>query len=57
MGYGGGYYDRYLYHYGRFMTSIFLAFEEQKIQRIPVDEYDRKPDLILTQKGGSKTWN
>lgn len=51
MGYGGGYYDRYLCHYGIFMTSIFLAFEEQRIQRIPVDEYDRKPDLILTQKG------
>lgn len=57
MGYGGGYYDRYLSQYGIYMTSIFLAFEEQKVQRIPAESYDRKPDMILTQKGGIGEWN
>lgn len=57
MGYGGGYYDRYLSQYGIYMTSIFLAFEEQRVQRIPAESYDRKPDMILTQKGGSETWS
>lgn len=56
LGYGGGYYDRYLCRYGEGMTSMFLAFEEQKISCIPAEAYDVKPDIILTQKGIRK-WN
>ncbi|MCM1244272.1 MAG: 5-formyltetrahydrofolate cyclo-ligase [Roseburia sp.] len=51
MGYGGGYYDRYLSRYGEYLTSIFAAFYEQKVFCIPVEPFDKKPDHIMTQRG------
>lgn len=55
MGYGGGYYDRYLnVHEAEwkmidFMTA-FAAFSEQKIILIPGERCDVKPDVIVTEK-------
>lgn len=51
MGYGGGYYDRYLSGYGERLTSLFIAFYEQKTFLIPAEPFDRKPDHIMTQRG------
>lgn len=51
MGYGGGYYDRYLNQYGNWINSVLIAFDEQKMTELPIDEYDRKPDYIVTQGG------
>lgn len=51
MGYGGGYYDRYLSRYGERLTSLFIAFYEQKTFSIPAEPFDRKPDHIMTQRG------
>lgn len=51
MGYGGGYYDRYLSGYGERLTSLFIAFYEQKTFSIPAEPFDRKPDHIMTQRG------
>lgn len=51
MGYGGGYYDRYLCKYGQCLTSLFAAFYEQKVFCIPVEPFDKKPDHIMTQRG------
>lgn len=47
LGYGGGYYDRYLEKYGanRFW-KIGLAFEEQIQDIIVTDEYDVKVDGV-----------
>ncbi len=50
MGYGGGYYDRYLTQYGGKMISILLAFEEQKTQELPTEACDMKPECIMTQE-------
>lgn len=52
IGYGGGYYDRYLEKMSKkkkFMT-IGIAFSFQKINKVPINRYDRKLDLILTEK-------
>lgn len=51
IGYGGGYYDRYLSRYGEYLTSLLAAFYEQKTVLIPSGSFDRKPDHIMTQRG------
>lgn len=48
MGYGGGYYDRYLFQYGAGITSLLVAFKEQKVSFLPADELDVKPDFIYS---------
>ncbi len=50
LGYGGGYYDRYLNKLGKIknFTSIGLAFSFQKINRVPNDVFDKKLDMIIT---------
>ncbi len=50
MGYGGGYYDRYLTQYGSRMISALLAFEEQKVEEIPTESCDVQPEIIVTQE-------
>lgn len=54
MGYGGGYYDRYVSQYGECLTSLFIAFQEQKVSAFDVEQHDVKPDFILTQEGFRK---
>ncbi|MCI5585313.1 MAG: 5-formyltetrahydrofolate cyclo-ligase [Lachnospiraceae bacterium] len=50
LGYGGGFYDRYLADKDCFNT-IALAFDEQYWKDIlPVNAYDIRPRLILTPK-------
>lgn len=51
MGYGGGYYDRYVSRYGKWFTSVFIAFREQGVPVLPREEHDVKPDYTLTQEG------
>lgn len=49
VGYGGGFYDRYLEkHPG--MKKIAFAFEFQMFQEVPFEEFDRQPEKILTEK-------
>lgn len=51
LGYGGGYYDRYLKKYGSLIEwQIMLAYSEQKIDCIPIEEHDRKPNQIITNR-------
>lgn len=48
IGYGGGFYDRLLqYKKG---LSIGLAYEEQIIEQIPIEDFDRKVDMIITDE-------
>jgi len=50
IGYGGGYYDRYLSQFDREKFHITaLAYEYQIFEVIPTDEYDSKVDLIITE--------
>ena len=47
LGHGGGYYDRYLPRCG-FACRICVAFGEQKLDDVPTDEYDVRPDYVVT---------
>ena len=52
IGYGGGFYDRYLEKISQIKKciTIGLAFSHQKVNKINVENFDRKLDLILTEK-------
>ncbi|MGE7841023.1 5-formyltetrahydrofolate cyclo-ligase [Lysinibacillus sp. NPDC093712] len=47
IGYGGGYYDRYVLHYkkGKLMS---LLFDEQLYEQVPIETHDCPVDLIIT---------
>ncbi len=47
LGYGGGYYDRYLQRYPKF-KKIAVCYREQIVDNLPVEEYDVKPDYIIS---------
>ncbi len=48
IGYGGGYYDRFLKKYPS-VTRIMLAYEMQKTTAIPYDANDVPVDIIITE--------
>lgn len=55
MGYGGGYYDRYLNTHERQwkeaeFKTMFVAFSEQRMILVPRERCDVKPDCIVTEK-------
>lgn len=49
IGYGGGYYDRFLLKTGNTPT-IAIGFSEQIVKHIPIDIYDIPVDYIYTEK-------
>lgn len=49
VGYGGGYYDRYLSNH-RKHTTVAVAFEFQVLDAVPVEENDRLPDCLITEE-------
>ena len=54
LGYGGGFYDRYLNKYlktNNTILTIGIAFSFQKHHKIPVFNNDVKLNYILTEKG------
>ena len=51
LGYGGGFYDRYLFKMGKnIIIKLGLAFSYQMIKFVPVEKFDRKLDVVLTDK-------
>ncbi len=49
IGYGGGYYDRYLReHRGRHRSIIGVAFEEQRCDKVETEDCDQKLDFVVT---------
>lgn len=50
LGYGGGYYDRFLANTSKEIPKIALAFEIQIVPTLPVDFYDIPIDFIVTEK-------
>ena len=57
LGYGKGFYDRYLNKFLRNkkkITTIGIAFSFQKYNKLPVSKLDIKLDYILTEKGLQK---
>ncbi len=52
LGYGGGFYDRYLSKHKRKkkIISIGMAYSFQKIKELPINHYDIKLDTVITDK-------
>ena len=52
LGYGGGFYDRYIAKLSKFkkVLTVGFAFSFQKIKKIPINKFDQKLDFILTDK-------
>ena len=52
IGYGGGYYDRFLKKLSKRkkIITIGLAYSFQKVINIPINDYDIKLDYIITDK-------
>ena len=52
IGYGGGFYDRYLKRLKRIkkIITIGLAYSFQEVKKIPINDYDIKLDFIITEK-------
>ncbi len=49
IGHGGGYYDRYLAVHPEHQT-LAAAYEIQVFERIPAEEFDVRPALVVTEK-------
>ncbi|MCU5703092.1 5-formyltetrahydrofolate cyclo-ligase [Bacillus wiedmannii] len=49
IGYGGGYYDRFLLHYKG--KTLSLAYSFQIVEHIPVEPFDKNVEKIITEKG------
>ena len=52
IGYGGGYYDRYIKKIKKKKETITigLAYSFQKVKKIPINKYDVKLDYVVTDK-------
>lgn len=50
LGYGGGYYDRFLAEWSSKLFSVGIAYHNQISDRIPVDSYDRRVQAIVTEQ-------
>ncbi len=52
LGYGGGFYDRYIEKIDKIkkVSKIGLAFSYQKIKSVPINQYDKKLDFVVTEK-------
>lgn len=46
LGYGGGYYDRFLIQHPK-AKKVALGFEEQLVDRVPMEIHDQRLDYIL----------
>jgi 5-formyltetrahydrofolate cyclo-ligase len=49
IGFGGGYYDRFLSQIDR--NTISLAFSEQVVSSIPIEQYDLPVNKVITEDG------
>lgn len=50
IGYGGGFYDRFLVNLKRDVKKIAVAYELQILENIPMDSHDARIDGIITEK-------
>tara|TARA_Y100000816_G_C26034090_1_gene541474 strand:+ start:443 stop:1027 length:585 start_codon:yes stop_codon:yes gene_type:complete len=52
LGYGGGFYDRYIAKISKLkkVLKIGFAFSFQQIKKIPTNKFDQKLDIVLSNK-------
>ncbi len=53
VGYGGGFYDRYLEKHPKLQT-VALAYECQIFEAVPFEEFDIRPSVLITEAGISR---
>lgn len=51
IGYGGGYYDRFLSSLDKDIATIGIAFDVQIIDKVPVQPFDISVDMVITESG------
>lgn len=51
IGYGGGYYDRFLLNINKSVPKVALAFDFQIVEKINEEKHDIPVDYIITEKG------
>jgi 5-formyltetrahydrofolate cyclo-ligase len=53
LGYGGGFYDRTLQRLRKLkpVVAVGLAYDEQRVDAVPVESYDQRLDWVLTPSG------
>ncbi len=51
VGYGGGYYDRFLSSIATIVPKIAVGFGMQLVERVPRESFDIPVDMIITEKG------
>ena len=56
LGYGGGFYDRTLakLRAKKPVVAVGIAYDEQKVDAVPVESYDQRLDWVLTPSGPMK---
>ncbi len=50
LGYGGGYYDRFLSGQTPGALRVALAYELQVVDQVPLEPHDQKMDRVVTEK-------
>ena len=52
LGYGGGFYDRYINKISKIkkIFTIGLAYSFQQIKKVPTNRFDKKLDCIVNEK-------
>ena len=50
MGYGGGFYDKYLSE-NKYLCSVGVAYDFQIVEKVPTEENDVPLDIIVTNRG------
>jgi 5-formyltetrahydrofolate cyclo-ligase len=50
LGYGGGYYDRFLTEKAPQAQRVGLAYALQMVERVPVEPHDQYMDIIITEQ-------
>jgi len=51
LGYGGGYYDRFLAQFSKRPPLAGICFSEQIVPNLPVEEHDIRMDYLISDKG------
>ncbi|MHC5028978.1 MAG: 5-formyltetrahydrofolate cyclo-ligase, partial [Planctomycetota bacterium] len=54
LGRGGGFYDRFLPRLRRTATTVGLAFDEQMIDDVPVEDGDVAIDFVVTDRRNTR---
>ena len=50
LGYGGGYYDRFLANDAPRARRVGIAFEQQIVKKVPLMEHDQRLHILVTEK-------